>query len=70
MTPATLARAICCDGPCSAPDACRLDERRPHLVDVRDAAARAHRLLCEAWRTWPRSNGPMSVERAAKEIDT
>lgn len=65
---AALAKAICCEGqPCLKPDAC--DAGREYRVPIspHKAAMAVRALLCEAWRDYPRSDGPMSRSRTYGE---
>ena len=60
-----LERAICCPhGTCISPGDCYADDKsRAHPVNIQHAAKAVQRLLCQAWRDWPRNGGPMSRSR-------
>lgn len=64
-----IRRAICCpDGTCCSPRDCYAEDRsRSQLVDIHHAARAVHRLLCQAWRDYPRGDGPMSRSRTYGE---
>lgn len=53
MTPAEIARAICCPDGCRRPDECCWEG------SIREARA-VHALLCRRWREWPKQAGPMT----------
>lgn len=71
MTLRELKKAICCPhGTCVSPSFCCVDDKsRSHLVNVQHAAKAVHRLLCEAWRDYPRGNGPMTRTRTLEAQD-
>jgi len=64
-----IERAICCPhGTCISPRDCYADDRsRQHPVNIQHAAKAVHRLLCEAWRHWPKNDGPMTRSRTLGE---
>ncbi len=67
---ADIARAICCEGqPCMRPEACDAGKEHRVPVNPRKAAKAVHRLLCEAWRDYPRGNGPMTRTRTLEAQD-
>lgn len=64
-----IERAICCPhGTCISPRDCYADDRsRQHPVHIHQAARAVQRLLCEAWRDWPKNDGPMTRSRTLGE---
>lgn len=68
-TLADIRRTICCpSGTCISPRDCYAEDRsRSQLVDIHHAARAVHRLLCQAWRDYPRGYGPMSRSRTYGE---
>lgn len=66
-----LERAICCpSGTCMSPRDCYAEDRsRSQLVNIQHAAQAVHRLLCEAWKDYPRNGGPMTRTRSMEGRD-
>lgn len=64
-----LRRTICCpSGTCISPRDCYADDRsRSQLVDIHHAARAVQALLLQAWRDYPRNDGPMSRSRTYGE---
>ena len=64
-----LERAICCPhGTCISPGDCDADDRsRSHPVNIHHAARAVQALLLQAWRDYPRNDGPMVRSRTYGE---
>lgn len=70
-TLADIRRTICCpSGTCCSPRDCYAEDRsRSQLVNIQHAAQAVHRLLCEAWKDYPRNGGPMTRTRSMEGRD-
>lgn len=70
-----VARVICCPGTecCSPGDCYAMDRSRSQLVDIHKAAdaviREMPRLLCDQWRTWQATRGPMARSKKIGERD-
>lgn len=71
LTRDDLEKAICCPhGVCISPGACYAEDRsRSQLVNIQHAAQAVHKLLCEAWKDYPRNGGPMTRTRSMEGRD-